>query len=234
MTWKVMQRNAWKDIAKLEIKQLSNYTKSQRHACDDHQCKEEENESVRALSKGCSQIVLTCLYLARIGRPDILWSVNKLARAVTKWTKSSWQTFGAFDLVHSHMWVPTILLFGKHSTTLQIRIISRLWICRRSRRLKMNIRRSSVRFRESHVCTNKLDVQETNFSFTQFHGSRNYFSGLRRATEKLVGKHSTKHAKADSNAHQPRSDQYWSRFIKRETFWFQCYVTGLWEQWSCD
>ena len=26
--------------------------------------------------------------MARIGRPDILWSVNKIARAVTKWTKS--------------------------------------------------------------------------------------------------------------------------------------------------
>ena len=33
-------------------------------------------------------MVLTCLYLARIGRPDILWSVNKLARAVTKWIKA--------------------------------------------------------------------------------------------------------------------------------------------------
>ena len=30
--WKVMQRNAWKDIANLRQKQLSNYTKSQRHA----------------------------------------------------------------------------------------------------------------------------------------------------------------------------------------------------------
>ena len=40
------------------------------------------------LSKVCSQIVLKCLYLARIGRPDILWSVNKLARSITKWTKA--------------------------------------------------------------------------------------------------------------------------------------------------
>ena len=31
---------------------------------------------------------MKCLYLARIARPDILWSVNKLARAVTKWTKA--------------------------------------------------------------------------------------------------------------------------------------------------
>ena len=29
-----------------------------------------------------------CLYLARIGRPDILWSVNKFARSITKWTNA--------------------------------------------------------------------------------------------------------------------------------------------------
>ena len=46
---------------------------------NDHQIKEEGE-----LSTVCSQIVLKCLYLA----PDILWSVNKLARAVTKCTKS--------------------------------------------------------------------------------------------------------------------------------------------------
>ena len=56
---------------------------------DDHHFKEEELKSVGELSKVCSQIVLKCLYLARIGRPDILWSVNKLARSITKWTKAS-------------------------------------------------------------------------------------------------------------------------------------------------
>ena len=52
---------------------------------DDHQF-EEENDTVGELSTVCSQIVLTCLYLARFGRLDILWLVNKVARAVTKWT----------------------------------------------------------------------------------------------------------------------------------------------------
>ena len=55
---------------------------------DDHHFKEEEMKSVGELSNTCSQIVLKCLYLARIGRPDILWSVNKLARSITKWTKA--------------------------------------------------------------------------------------------------------------------------------------------------
>ena len=39
---------------------------------DDHHFKEEEMKSVGELSKVCSQIVLKCLYLARIGRLDIL------------------------------------------------------------------------------------------------------------------------------------------------------------------
>ena len=72
--------------------ELMNKTTEQLHkvatSCmDDHQFKEEENGSVGELSTVCSQIVLKCLYLARIGRSDILWSVNKLAPAVTKLTK---------------------------------------------------------------------------------------------------------------------------------------------------
>ena len=55
---------------------------------DDHHFKEEEIKSVGDLSQECSQIVLKCLYLARIGRHDILWSVNKLARSITKWTNA--------------------------------------------------------------------------------------------------------------------------------------------------
>ena len=55
---------------------------------DDHHFKKEELESVGELSTVCSQIVLKCLYLAWIGRPDILWSVNKLARSVTEWTRA--------------------------------------------------------------------------------------------------------------------------------------------------
>ena len=55
---------------------------------DDHHFKEEETNYVGELSQVCSQIALKCSYLARIGRPDILWSVNKLATSITKWTKA--------------------------------------------------------------------------------------------------------------------------------------------------
>ena len=66
--------------------ELANKTTQQLH--NDHHFKEEEMKTVGELSQVCSQIVLKYLYLARIGRPDILFSVNKLARSITKWTKA--------------------------------------------------------------------------------------------------------------------------------------------------
>ena len=84
VTWKV----TWKDIANWRIQRLTDYTKSQRHVWMTTNLKEEEIGSLGEVSTVCSQIVVKCLYLARIGSPDILWSVNKLARAVTELTKA--------------------------------------------------------------------------------------------------------------------------------------------------
>ena len=56
---------------------------------DDHHFKERRRNGICWRIVTCMlSIFLKCLYLARIGRPDILWSVNKLARSITKWTKA--------------------------------------------------------------------------------------------------------------------------------------------------
>ena len=69
---------------------------------DDHQFKEEEIESVGELSRVCAQIVLKCLFLARIGRPDILWSVNKQACSCHhEMDESMRQTLSTFNFLHS-------------------------------------------------------------------------------------------------------------------------------------
>ena len=82
--------------ANKKVKQLSKLS----HPClDDHQVKQEQLESVGELSEVRSQIVMKCSCLARIGRPDILWSVNNLARSVTKWTHVT--DFGQADFLHS-------------------------------------------------------------------------------------------------------------------------------------
>ena len=69
-------------------KNIEQLCKVSTKCLNDHQVKKEELETVGELSKVCSQIALKSLYLERIGRPDILWSVDKLARADTKWTRA--------------------------------------------------------------------------------------------------------------------------------------------------
>ena len=71
-----------------QTRRLQQLYKVSTPCIDDHHFREEETKSVGELSNTCSQIVLKCLHLGRIGRVDILWSVNKLARSITKWTKA--------------------------------------------------------------------------------------------------------------------------------------------------
>ena len=84
--WKDMHKKCVERYCELANKKTEQLFKVSGPCLVDHPFKEEELESVGELSKTCSLIVLKCLYLARIGRPDILWSVNKIARSVTKWT----------------------------------------------------------------------------------------------------------------------------------------------------
>ena len=82
MTWLVMQGSVWNDIASWQTRRLSNSTKYLLHASMTTTSKKKKQN----LLENCQMHAL--LYLARIGRPDILWSVNKLARSITKWTKA--------------------------------------------------------------------------------------------------------------------------------------------------
>ena len=180
MTWKVVQRNAWKNVANLQIKQLNSYTKSQRHAWMTIMWKKKIVGSVGELSKVYSQIVLKCLYWGRIGGPDLLMSVNKLASAIIKWTRQLLTELFSFDLLHSsHMWIQTMLSCVKYSTTMQIKIVSRFRLCRKLGRFKINIRWTFVHFWKSNICTNKLDVQETDCGLTQLNRSRAKISWCR-------------------------------------------------------
>ena len=84
---KVMQRNAWKDFANWRIKRLSIFSKLERHAWMIINLGKKKMDQL----ENCPQFAQKSfwyVYLARIGRLDILWSANKFARAVTKWTKS--------------------------------------------------------------------------------------------------------------------------------------------------
>ena len=68
---------------------------------DRHQLKEEELGSVGELSKVCAHIVLTCLHLARLARPDIFMVREQACSCHNEMDESMRQTFSTFDLLHS-------------------------------------------------------------------------------------------------------------------------------------
>ena len=70
-----------------EQKRLNNSTKYQLHALTTIISKKNWNPWENC-QKCALKLFWKCLYLARIGRPDIPWTVNKLARSITKWTKA--------------------------------------------------------------------------------------------------------------------------------------------------
>ena len=76
MTWKVMQRSVER-YCELANKTTQQFSKSQRHALTTINPKKKKWDRLENCEKLCSQIVLKCLDFARIGKPDILWSVNK-------------------------------------------------------------------------------------------------------------------------------------------------------------
>ena len=85
-----MEGNAKKCVERyceLANKTTQHFYKVATPCTDDHQLKDEEMGSVGELPKVCSQIVLKCMSLARIGRLGILCSASKLARSITKWTR---------------------------------------------------------------------------------------------------------------------------------------------------
>ena len=50
---------------------------------------------------------------------------------------------------------------------MHIGTVSRFWLRGRSWRFKIHFWRTIMHFRKSYICSNKLDVQETNISFSQ-------------------------------------------------------------------
>ena len=95
---------------------------------DDHHFKEEEMKSVggivTCMLSNCSEMAYTW---HELGRPDILWSVNKLARSITKWTKACDKRLNRLiSYIHHTCEYKTILSCGSYCQTKQSGTVSRL------------------------------------------------------------------------------------------------------------
>ena len=136
----------------LENKTTQQLYKVSTPCIDDVHFKEEEMKSVVELSQVCSQIVLKCLYFARIGRPDILWS-NRLISYIH-------QTCEYKQYCH-------VINTAKHC---RLGLFQDSDFAGDLEESKTSSGGTLCIFGSHTFCSNKLDVQETNCCFSQFNG----------------------------------------------------------------
>ena len=114
-------------------------------------------------------MVLKCLHLDRIGGPDVLQSVNKLARAVTKWTRACDKRLARL-IFHFHACEYRQYCYvGNTAQQCRLGLFQDSDFEGDLEDSKVNFGWNSVHFRKPNICASKLDVQETNLSFTQFY-----------------------------------------------------------------
>ena len=222
-----MQRSVWNDIVSWHTRRLNNSTKYVLHASMTTTSKKKKWNLLENCQKYHVKL-FNCLCLARVGRPDILWSMNKLARSITEWTKPCDKRLSRLIYyIHHTCEYKQYCYVGNTAKQCRLGPVSRLRFCRRSWGLKIYFGWNIVRFGKSYICSNKLDVQETNFSFTQFN---------RPVNEQTWNSFNTSHnskTKAIS-----RSDQWfgqcWFYSLKRYFFSSGSFVVHIWRQRSSD
>ena len=149
MTWKVMQRNAWKGIANWRTKQLNSQTKSQHHAW-----------MIINLKKKMDQLVNYLLFAHKW-----FWNAYILHVLVDLifyglWTNllGRWRHGQKHVANAQHVWSHTYIhhtseylqfcFVGNTAQQCRLGVSSCFWFCRRPWRLNINIGRNSVYFSE--------------------------------------------------------------------------------------
>ena len=167
------QRSVWNDIVSWPTELFIVSTAS----IDDHHFTK-KMKSVGELSQVCSQIVFKCLYLARIGRPDILWSLNKLARSITKWTKACDKRLNRLiSYIHHACGYRQYCHVGHTAKQCRLGLFQDSDFAGDLEDSKSTSGGTLCIVWESYICSNKLDVQETNCFFSQFNRIWNHLFG---------------------------------------------------------
>ena len=118
------------------------------------------------------------LYLARIGRPYILWSVNKFARSVAEWTQACDRRLARLISYIHH--TSDCRQCGHVGNTAQHCRLSLFQDSDFAGDIEDSTSTSGgnlCKFGSRTFCSHQLDVQEANFSIPQFCRIRNYFVG---------------------------------------------------------
>ena len=137
---------------------------------DDHHFKEEEMKSVGELSQVCSQIVLKMLILGTYWT-TLYSTVSEQTCTIdyemeqSLWT-NDWIVWCLTSITHVN--TDNIVIWVILLNNADWDCFKTLWFRGRSWRFEIHLWRNIVHFWTSYICSNKLDVQETNCRFAQF------------------------------------------------------------------
>ena len=146
---------------------------------DDHHNKEEEMKSVENCHKYAPKLFWNVLYTARIGRPDIPWSVNNLARSITKWTKACDKRLNRLiSYVHHTCEYKQYCHVGNTAKQCRLGLFQDSDL-QEILRIQNPLREEHCAFLEVIRLFQSVGCVRTNFSFTQLHRSGNHFLGRR-------------------------------------------------------
>ena len=177
--WRVMPRNVWNDFVSWQTRRLNNCTKYQLHALMTIISKKKNRNSWENCQKDALKLFWNAYTWHVLDNPIFYGQWTNLHDQSQNGPKLVTNGDVVWSLTSSYFWIQTVLSCGKHCQTMQIGIVSRLRFCRRSWGFKSTSGGALCVFWKSYICSNKLDVQETNFSFTQLNRSRNHFLGCR-------------------------------------------------------
>ena len=134
---------------------------------DARQVKPTDLENVGEWSETCSQIVLKCLYLARIGRPVPPWIVNRLTRSVTTWNRAcDLRLARVISYIHRTSTYRQNCHVGSRAIGCTVGLFQDADFCRIFDRLNVNTRRCSVYIWIAHVRADFMGLLETNSCIT--------------------------------------------------------------------
>ena len=170
-----MLQSVLRGIVNWQIKKTEQCFKVSSPCLDAHHFKIEELESLGELPKVCSQFVLKFLHLARLGRPDFVWSVHKLVRAVIKWTRACDRHLAR--LISYNHWTSDYRQYchvGNTAKQCRLGLFQDSGIAGDVED-STSTSRNLLSFRKSIICSHTLDVQETKRQYLTVHQNHKLF-----------------------------------------------------------
>ena len=163
-----MQRNVWNDFVSWQTRRHNNSTKYLLHASMTTTSKRKKQNLLENCQIHALKLFLKCLYLERIGRLDILWSVNELARSITKWTKACDKRLNRLiSSIHHTCEYRQHCHVGNTAKQCRLGLFQDSDFAGDLEDSKFNSGGTLCIFGSHTFVPNKLDVQETNCCFSQ-------------------------------------------------------------------